>query len=91
MDGSDRQKEQLTKILGGIRLYKHADGHLQKIAGALEPLVGAGYTPIRTPKEAAVNSGVGGSQTVELSRARQTIPELNNHMNNSTVCRESAP
>ena len=30
------QKEQLTEILGGIRLYKRADEHMEKIAEAME-------------------------------------------------------
>ena len=90
-DIPESQKEQLAETLGCIGLYKHADVHLEKIVKTLEPLVGAGFTFIRTPKKAAVNSGVGGPQTVRLSRSRQ-IPELNNQMNNSTIenNRESA-
>ena len=82
-DIPESQKEQLTKILGGIRLYKHAGEHLENIAETMESLVGAGYAFIRTPNKTAVNSGVGGSQTVTPSRSRQ-LPELNNQINNST-------
>ena len=38
-DIPESQKEQLTEILGGIRLYKHADEHLEKIAETMESLV----------------------------------------------------
>ena len=70
----ESQKEQLSKISKGAMLHKHADEHLENIAEMLEPLVGvgAGYTFfIRTVKKAAANQGMGGSQTVKLSRARQ--------------------
>ena len=84
-DIPESQKEQLAEILRGIRLYKRADEHMEKIAEEIESLVGAGYTHIRTTKkEAVVNPIGGGSQTVKLSRSRQ-IPELNNQMNNRTV------
>jgi len=57
----------------------------KKIAGEMESLVRAGYTHIRTTKNApAIIPIGGGSQTVKLSRLRQ-IPELTNSMNNRTV------
>ena len=59
-DIPDSQEEQLTEILGGIRLYKRADEHLEKIAEAMESLVGAGYTHIRTPKKEVVVNLIGG-------------------------------
>ena len=35
-DIPESQKEQLTELLGGIRLYKRADEHMEKIADEME-------------------------------------------------------
>ena len=81
----ETQKEDLSHLLGGIRLYRRPDEHMELIAGKLEPLIVAGFTFIRTTKkEVVANPLGGGSQTVKFSRPRQ-IPELTNSMNNRTV------
>ena len=67
----ESQKEQLSTISGDILLYKHADEHLEEISEILEPLIGAGYTFIRTTKNTAVNQGMGGTQQIKLTRSRQ--------------------
>ena len=78
------RKEEVAEILTAIRLYKHADVHLEIIANGVEPLVLAGFTHIRMSKKATANPSTGGSQTAKLARARQ-LPELTSTMNNSTV------
>ena len=84
-DLPETQKEDLTHLLGGIRLYRRADEHMELIADKMEPLIVAGFTFIRTAKKETVASPLGGgSQTVKFSRPRQ-IPELTNSINNRTV------
>ena len=78
------QKEDIADILAAIRLYKHADVHLEEIADNLEPLISVGFTHIREERKATITPSAGGSQTVKLARARP-LPELTNTMNNSTV------
>ena len=81
----ETQKEGLSLLLKGTRLYKRADEHMELIAGKLEPLIVAGYTFIRgTQRQAATHSLGGGSQTVKIARPRQ-LQGLNNTMNHRTI------
>ena len=56
----ETQKEDLSHLLGGIRLYRRADEHMELIADKLEPLIVAGFTFIRTTKKEVVANPLGG-------------------------------
>ena len=83
----ETQKEELTRLLNTIRLYKRADEHMERLADKVEPLIRAGYETIRGQKRvsAAPASTVGGgSQTLRLHRPR-LLTELSGHMSNRTI------
>ena len=66
----ETQKEDLTHLLGGIRLYKRADEHMELIADKMEPLVVAGFTFIRATKKEVVANPLGGA------RKQRSSPDL---------------
>ena len=63
-------------------LYKNADEHLEKISDAIEHLLVAGFTTIRSANGG--NQGLGGGEQIKIARACQ-ITELNNQLNPATI------
>ena len=83
----ETQKEELTRLLETIRLYKRADEHMERLADKVEPLVRAGFDTIRQKKVANATPAStlgGGSQTLRLHRPRM-LTELSNNMSNKTI------
>ena len=85
-DIPESQQEDLSLLLRGIRLYRQADEHMEKIADKLDPLIAAGFTFIRktSVRLTSASPSGGGSQTLKIARPRQ-LAALNSSMNSRTI------